>query len=462
MLKKIISIIQIPIKIMLVCVMAYGIYTYFNQVFINEDIDYGASFHSLPNDTMDVIVLGSSHAQYSFVPNFFYEDTGFSSYVMGSPCQPLEVSYEMLKEALKTQSPQLVILEVYTAMPLRRVCEADVCYVAGQYLMTGDEKYNTINYLDEEKAKTYYNDFLNLHNNWKDATTLSDWKINPKLRKTYDNIDTAFGYIYQKPAKSPYGNHWKAEVFAETIDVELDELDLESLNNIYNLCHENDIELLLYKTPIDGMDVENQSYLHKVWEWANAKDVAYLDFFELQDDLNYLLWLHSDSYHSYVNGAGLITATISDFVKDNYDIKHTHNEMLDTMYEIGALYYDIEYLRYEYNINNMFRRMKNDHATIMFKFNSTDKKPRQSLIEKINELGFVGFDGVNDYYGLVINGELVASDNYEIEVEQNGKIIRINQEKIKVDNMTVNDNGNLSLVFSDADVLNYAVKNIEY
>jgi hypothetical protein len=79
----------------------------------------------------------------------------------------------------------------------------------------------------------------------------------------------------------------------------------------------------------------------------------------------------------------------------------------------------------------MFRRMKNDHATIMFKFNSTDKKPRQSLIEKINELGFVGFDGVNDYYGLVINGELVASDNYEIEVEQNGKIIRINQEKIK-------------------------------
>ena len=462
MLKKIISIIQIPIKIMLVFVMAYGIYAYFNQVFINEDVDYGTSFHSLPNDTMDVIVLGSSHAQYSFVPPFFFEDTGLSSYVLGSACQPLEVSYEMLKEALKTQSPQLVILEVYTAMPLRRVCEADVCYVAGQYLMTGDEKYNTINYLDEEKAKTYYNDFLNLHNNWKNATSLSDWKINPKVKTGYENIDTAFGYIYQKVAKSPYGNYWKAEVFDENVDVELDELDLVSLNNIYNLCQDNNIELLLYKTPIDGMDVENQSYLHKVWEWANTKDVPYIDFFELQDELNYLLWLHSDSYHCYINGAGLITATISDVVKNNYDIKHTENIMLDSMYDISALYHDIEYLTYEYNLDNIFRRMKNDNATILFKFNSSNKKVHQALIDKINELGFVGFDGVNDYYGLLVNGELIVSDNHKIEVEQNGKTIRINKEKIMVDNATINDNGNLSLVFADKDVLNYAVKNIEY
>lgn len=166
-LKTIWNLLKITMGLCVVCGSFYFGYNFFSSKFKNPEANYNYSFHNLPENSMDVIVLGSSHAQYSFSPNFFYEDTGLYSYVLGSACQPLEVSYQMLREALKTQNPKLVVLETYTATPLRSWCEADSCYVTAEYQMRGIEKINTINYLPEEKAKTYRNDFINYHNDWR-------------------------------------------------------------------------------------------------------------------------------------------------------------------------------------------------------------------------------------------------------------------------------------------------------
>ena len=460
MLKKILNIVQIPIKIILVCVMAYGIYSYFNQVFVNEDVDYGASFHSLPENSMDVIVLGSSHAQYSFVPSFFYEDTGLYSYVMGSACQPLEVSYEMLKEALKTQSPKIVILETYTAMPLRSICEADVCYVKGQYLMTGEEKYNTINYLEEDKAKTYYNDFINLHNNWKNIESIDDLKPSKKLQKLDSNIVDNFGHVYLEPA--PLDNYWRAATFKSKEEVELDELDLISLNNIYSLCKENNIELILYKTPIDSMDITNQSYLHKVWEWADANEVPYLDFFALQEKLDFNMWIYSDSYHCFINGAGVVTGEIADFIKQNYDIDHQENEMLTSKYLDNALKNDLNYLKYESNIYKCLRRMKHQEATLLIKYNANGNM-EDRLYQNIVDLGFTeGFDLNQDYYAVVKNGELIDYAHNELELELNNKTILINEKTLEIDGEEISTKGNLSIVMFDKELNKHTTKNIDY
>lgn len=446
---KVINIILIPVKICLVLCMTYGVYSYFNKVFINENVDYGVSFHSLPDNSMYVLVLGSSHAQYSFVPPMFYEDTGLRSYVMGSACQPLEVSYEMLKEGLKTQSPQLVILEVYTAMPLRKVCEADVCYVAAQYLMRDEEKYNTINYLPEEKAETYRNDFMNYHNNWKYADTLDKWKINNVFIKDEANIDPYFGYVYQD-AIFPIENHWRGATFESSVDVRLDELDLVSLNNIYNLCKEKGIELLLYKTPIDGMDIENQSYLHKVWEWADEKSVPYIDFFQIQDKLDYWMCVYSDSYHNFINGAGVVTKEISDYVNENYHFTITNNK-LDERYNKSAVSLDIKNIQYEYNVYKCFSRMKNEDMIKLIKYDKSRTIMQDRLRDSIIELGFESFDVNDNYYAIYYDGKLLESNENINEVINNHEII-INNEGIYVDGEPMPCEGYLTFTLFNNDM----------
>lgn len=70
-------------------------------------------FYDLEKDSTDVLFLGSSHAMCSFNPQVIYDEYGITSYNLASEQQSLVVSYYWLREALKYQSPQAVVLDTY-------------------------------------------------------------------------------------------------------------------------------------------------------------------------------------------------------------------------------------------------------------------------------------------------------------------------------------------------------------
>lgn len=77
--------------------------------------DYGAvwgMYQEEPKDSLDVLVLGSSLAYCDVIPSVLYEEAGLASFVMAGPQQTLPVTYYYLRQALRTQSPQTVLLEV--------------------------------------------------------------------------------------------------------------------------------------------------------------------------------------------------------------------------------------------------------------------------------------------------------------------------------------------------------------
>lgn len=70
-------------------------------------------FYELEDDSVDVLILGSSHAYQSFNTGVLWNDYGIASYVLGGSVQPIWNTYYYLKEALKTQTPELIVLEGY-------------------------------------------------------------------------------------------------------------------------------------------------------------------------------------------------------------------------------------------------------------------------------------------------------------------------------------------------------------
>ena len=176
MLKRIVNFIRYIVLSALAVFLFCGSYYVLSDSFPNDgDNGDGVGFHNLPKNSLDVLVIGSSHAQYSFNPAFFYQDTGLYSYVLGSACQPLNISYRMLKEALKTQKPKAVIQEVFTAMPLKETCEGISCLIIPSFMMTGQERYDTIKSLPQDKQDLYLNPFIATHNEWKnDDITYDD------------------------------------------------------------------------------------------------------------------------------------------------------------------------------------------------------------------------------------------------------------------------------------------------
>lgn len=70
-------------------------------------------FYNLERNSVDVLFFGSSFAVSSFNPQVIYDNYGITSYNLGCEQQSLVITYYWLREALKYQSPKIVVLDTY-------------------------------------------------------------------------------------------------------------------------------------------------------------------------------------------------------------------------------------------------------------------------------------------------------------------------------------------------------------
>lgn len=68
-------------------------------------------FYELEDDTVDVLFLGSSHVFETYNTSVLWDDYGIASFVLGGSVQPMWNTYFYMKEALKTQTPDLIVLD---------------------------------------------------------------------------------------------------------------------------------------------------------------------------------------------------------------------------------------------------------------------------------------------------------------------------------------------------------------
>ena len=64
-------------------------------------------------EPVDVLFLGSSHVFETYNTSVLWDEYGIASYVLGGSVQPMWNTYFYMKEALKTQTPELIVLDAY-------------------------------------------------------------------------------------------------------------------------------------------------------------------------------------------------------------------------------------------------------------------------------------------------------------------------------------------------------------
>jgi hypothetical protein len=76
--------------------------------------EYGSlweQYRQEPADSLDLLFFGSSIVYCDVAPAWIWEESGLRSWVMAGPEQTMSLTYYYVREALKTQSPRLVVLE---------------------------------------------------------------------------------------------------------------------------------------------------------------------------------------------------------------------------------------------------------------------------------------------------------------------------------------------------------------
>lgn len=229
-----------------------------------------SEFYEEPKNSLDILFIGSSHVYDDVNPVVIYENTGLKGFDLASSRQDMATSYFYIKEALRRQNPQYIVLETYGFGYDALSAEEQACYKRSLDYMRGlsvkIEAYRAWhkNLPDESLFPRIFT-IMDYHSRW-DSLEEIDFTFKEK-------IETVNGYspVYscQTIAHEKYYEEEEVTAFSETT--------MEYFEKICDICKEENIQLVLFSAPADNARKVQADQFRAI---ADLYQVPYYDFNE--------------------------------------------------------------------------------------------------------------------------------------------------------------------------------------
>ena len=129
-----------------------------------DKIDF---LYSLPKNTLDYLVVGSSPSYFGINPMLIYAETGIVGLTLGTARQSAELSYHLLVETLKTQTPRLVFWDVSSLLSNSTTVE-DVTRTVDSLAMSQNKAKLILGQNKSISSLTF--PILQFHSRWKELS----------------------------------------------------------------------------------------------------------------------------------------------------------------------------------------------------------------------------------------------------------------------------------------------------
>lgn len=271
-----------------------------------------SSFYSQDNDTIDVLCIGNSAIYANINPAILWETYGIAAYDFCGSGQPPYITYYYLKEAFKTQKPKLVIYDIYTMVSPEEYTPLDgaAANVSG-FKMFSENKLEAIKACAE--PDNYLSLLLGFPIYHKNITTLLD---NPRKFLQLDTFGSYGKGFESVNSLSSFTN--EIQVYEGYADIP--PKNLEYLNKIIELTHENGAELLLIKCPYYLSEYHDKVY-NSVEKVAQENNVNFINMNRIYEELNFnYTYDLCDVCHLNRNGSKKVSQYLAQYIYDNYDI----------------------------------------------------------------------------------------------------------------------------------------------
>lgn len=282
----------------------------------------------------DVIIIGDCEVYENISPITLWEEYGITSYIRGSAQMLLWHSYYILEETLKYEKPDVVIFNVLAMKYNEPQAEAyNRMLLDGMKLSS--TKINAIkaSMTEEESMISYLAPLFRFHSRWDDLSA-EDFKYMFGVPKVSHN-----GYLMRCDVKPLEG----LPAYRPPEFTDFGENAYAYLDKITALCKENNIELLLIKSP--------SVYPHWYDEWdqqivdyASENGLQYVNTLKLQSDIG--IDMSTDTYdagkHLNLYGAEKFSRWLGQYLRDTYNVKdHRSDSEICARYEEKVrAYYD--------------------------------------------------------------------------------------------------------------------------
>ncbi len=275
--------------------------------------DYMSStnqLYSTDENLMDVVFVGSSHCYCGINPAVLWEDSGISAFNMATSGQDKDSSYYYLVETLKTQSPQIVFVELWGLTFDEHLIEGNI-HRNMMGMKNSENAFALIDeYIDDEEMQTAYK---------------MKWPIIHTRYKELDRYDfiqydlSVYGRGSDINYTATYATYPTDAVAYMEAD-ELSKTNREWVEDLYQLSIEHDFELVFFLAP-SVLSVEEQGQVNAVRDYAAEKGIDFFDFNRLIAEIgleHYGDFI--DNYHLNAYGSEKLTRYIGKYLTANYQL----------------------------------------------------------------------------------------------------------------------------------------------
>ena len=404
------------IKCSIFCLLAVLMIVRFNSVLTIKGKEYGAyynyaqfgKFYDMKKDSVDVLFIGSSHSYCGFSPQEFYDRYGIRSYNLGSSSQSMWLSYYWLKEALKTQSPKIVVLEVFYIRE-ENGNEASV-QKALSYMKWSRNKADAVRVAVSQFPELSFKSFLlpniRFHDRWSKLKE-EDYLL-PELRRTgalkgyaptFERIGESEKYtvIRGDSAQEGSGIVFRPESSQQR---QCPAISMEYLDKITALCKEKGITLILAKNPSSRWDIEEYNAI-KAYAESNGLPYYDLNVAKYYTAMDYDFGSDNrDGGHANIWGAEKIADLMGEILVNEYGAAAVKDEQ----WEEAAAYTEKikkEFaLKYIDNAQEYLKALAEGDYDILISVKGDAAGPGEDLKQAIKDLG-LSEDPENSYAAVI-------------------------------------------------------------
>lgn len=330
----------------IICFLMIGILLFgcFDKVFSFKYSKCLDKFYELPDNTVDVLFIGSSHVYKGIDPSVLYEEYGIAAYNLGSASQPIWNSYYYLEEALKTQTPELIVLECYKVTGNEQYADASTTIKATSGMRFSKTYIEAIkaSVEDPKERMNFYLRFPWYHARYEEINggDFLDNYGNPH----YDNF---LGYIpEQRLVEEEIPQNINSIDKVEPIS----EKNMLYLNKMVELAKEHDIPMMFLIAPFCKTADEKQPYYNALEQYAEEKQIPLVNGNKYYDEIGLIATEDfGKGKHLLYSGAKKFTKYVGAYLDENYDLPDKRNHP-----DYGIWQRNVEYMKDFYTVTENF------------------------------------------------------------------------------------------------------------
>lgn len=278
--------------------------------------DIFVGFYAEPEDTIDVVMIGSSPVYPCYAAPQIWGEQGITCYPLSSNVQRPKASLYLVEEALKTQSPKLFVFELRMYAHEDSAMAENPAYTRG---VTDNLKYswnriNLINAMVSQPSEryTYYFDIFKYHSNWKTLV----------LAEQY----TAFRYERLHPLKGYTAD--ERVVPGEAVDysgvtekMPIPPEQEETLRSLLEYLSQNELQALFLVSPM-AMDEAFRMQFNYMEEIVTSYGYAYLDLNDYGEEIgiDFATDFYDGGSHTNARGSRKCSAFLGEYLARNYEL----------------------------------------------------------------------------------------------------------------------------------------------